>query len=324
MSLPETQRVIQGDQNGEPIFKDVPLPKPSQNEVIVKVEFAPVNPTDLIRLKGFYGDNKIIGSEGSGVVVAVGENLKVPHKIGDKVHIIGPGTYAQYIVVKSESVFPILVKDLSLEEAASHFVNPATVHYMSYLAEKGGHKAAIHTAGSSALGRMFIRYFKLKGIKTINIVRRDDYTEELLKEGADYVLNSKAPDFEEKFKEIATKENATIAFDAIAGDFTNKVVKAQPPRSTVYIYGLLGGNEIKNISIPDLFQRKTIATVYLPDYLEDSNEQQLQNIFKETHGLLNTVFKSNVIKVFPLDQIKEALAYYQENSSKGKILLKPN
>ena len=74
---------------------------------------------------------------------------------------------------------------------------------MGHLVKKRGHKAAIHTAGSSALGRMFIRYFKEIGVKTINIVRRDGVIEELKNEGADYVLNSKAADFEEKLRDCA-------------------------------------------------------------------------------------------------------------------------
>jgi len=325
MSLPQTQIALQGDENGQPIFKEIPLPKPSQNEVIVQIKNAPINPTDLLRLKDFYGDgNTRAGLEGSGIVVAVGENLKVPHKVGDRVHVIGPGAFSQYLVAKSENVSPILQDDLSFEDAASHFVNPATVYYMGVVAEQGGHKAAIHNAGSSALGRMLIRYFKHKGIKLINIVRRDDVVEELKKEGADYVLNSTAPDFEERLKELAEKENATIAFDAIGNDATNKILKAQPPKSIIYIYGVLGGNEIKSISIPALFQQKTITSLYVVDYIESLNNEDLQKVYKETHSLIPTVFKSNIIKVFPIDEIKEAFAFYQENSSKGKILLKIN
>jgi len=324
MSLPQTQKIIQGDQNGEPVLLEVPVPKPSQNEVLVKIEYAPVHPYDLMILKGYHGGNKLVGSEGSGVVVAVGENLKYSHKIGDKVHVIGLGTYAQYMIAKSEKVFPILHKDLSFEDSATHYVNPATVHGMAYLAEKGGHKAAVQTVGSSVLGRMFIRYFKLKGIKTINIVRKDEYIEELKKEGADYVLNSQDQDFEEKLKEITAKENATIAFDAICGNFTNKVLTALPPKSTLYIYGLLDGDKIKEISVPALFQRKSIACHVVTHYLEDADEQKYQKIFNDIHTLLPDVFNSKILKVFPMEQINEGFAYFKTNKSIGKILIKPN
>jgi len=324
MALPQTYKVIKGDQNNQPLIQEILLPKPSQNQVLVKMEFTPINPIDLLTFKNFYGDREAIGLEGSGVVVAIGDNLKISHKVGDKVHVVGRGTFAQYILAKSEDISPILQDDLSFEDAASHYINPSTVYYMGMVAEQGGHKAAIHTASSSALGKMLIRYFKHKGIKLINIVRRDEVIEELKKEGADYVLNSTAPDFEERLKELAEKENATISFDAIGGDFTNKVLKAQPPKSSLYIYGFLEGNEIKNISIPELFKGKSISALYLVGYVEGLSVEEAQRIYKETHKLLPTVLYSKIIKIFPLEQIKEALDYYLENGSKGKILLKLN
>jgi len=324
MSLPETQKIIQGDENGQPIFKEVPLPKPSQNQVTVKIEFTPINPVDLARLAGFNGGSDSIGSEASGIIVAVGENLKIPHKIGDRVHVTGPGTFGQYLVTSSENCFPILYDDLSLEDAASHYINPATVYFMGVLADQGGHKAAIHTAGASALGRMFIKYFKMKGIKTINVVRRDEYIEELKKEGADYVLNSKAPDFEKQFKEIAHKENATIAFDAISGEFTNVVLKCQPTNSICYISGVLEGAELNKISVLELLNKKKIGGLYLFRELEDLNEEETQKVFKEVHKLIPTAFKSNIYEVFPMDKIKEAIDVALKNASKGKVLLKPN
>jgi len=196
---------------------------------------------------------------------------------------------------------------------------------MGALAQQGGHKAAIHTVGSSALGRMLIRYFKEKGIKTINIVRRDDYTQELKDEGADYVLNSTAPDFETQLKEIAEKEQATIAFDAIAGDFTNKVLTALQPGATCYIYGGLGGRAVNSISIMELFKGKKITAFSLTPYIEElAKTGKIGEFFNEIHTRLDTTFKSNVQKVFKLDEIVEAEAYYQGNSSKGKILLQPN
>ena len=329
MSLPETYKVVRSNPGGDPTVVEIPLPKPSENQVLVKVEFAPINPTDLLRMRGFYGNLSeeqahLQGSEGSGIVIAIGANLKFPLKVGDRVHVVGPGTFGQYLLAKSQNCFPIQHNDLSFEEAASHMVNPATVYYMGIVADNGKHKTVIHTAGSSALGRMLMRYFKQKGIKLINIVRREEYVEELLENGADYVLNSQAPDFEEKLKEIAEKENATLAFDAIGGDFTNKVLKAQPPNSTCHIYGALSGNDIKGISIMELFKSKTIAPLFLPLYTKTLNEEQYREFVTKAHELLPTVFKSNVQKVFKIDDIKEALAYYHENSSKGKILIKPN
>ncbi len=329
MSLPETYKAIIGNEKGETLVKELPLPKPSTNQVLVKVEFTPINPTDLNKIRGFYGkpadySTSLNGSEGSGVIVAVGNDLKYPFKVGDRVHIWGAG-WGQYVLLESDRVSHILQNDLSFEDAASHWINPATVYYMGVVAERGNHKAAIHTAGSSALGRMLIRYFKQKGIKLINIVRRDEYIEELKKEGADYVLNSQAPDFEERLKEIAEKENATLALEAVGGSFTNKIFKSQPAGSELLIYGILEGPEIFNIGIMELFKKKTIGSLFLPVYTEEVKRKgELDKFYDEVHQLLPTVFRSHVQKVFKIDDIKEAIAYYNDNSSKGKILIKPN
>jgi len=330
MSLPETYKAVSATENGEAIILEVPLKKPTTDQVLVKVEYAPINPTDLAKIQGFFGKNNDYtksfngaeGSEGSGIVVAVGENLKNPFKVGDRVHV-NRGSWGQYLLANSQDISHILQEDLSLENAASHWINPATVYHMGCVAEKGGHKAAIHTAGSSALGRMLIRYFKHKGIKLINVVRREEYIEELKKEGADYVLNSQAADFEEKLKEIAEKENATIAFDAIGGDFLNKVLKAQPAGSLCLSYGALSGEDVKNVSIMELFKGKTVGGLAMWDLVaEFTKKGEFQKLTDEVHSLLPNVFSSHVQRVFKLDDLKEAIEFYQANSSKGKILLK--
>lgn len=326
-TLPETYKAIVAVKFGEPPkIATLPLPKPGNNQILVKVAFAPMNPSDIDSQNGKYGlpSGTLVGLEGSGIVVALGENLKIPFTIGQKVHLRGPGTWGEYIVVNTNAAYPIQ-GDLSLEQAAPHIVNPGTALYMARMAIEGGHKAAIHTAGSSALGRMLIRYCKWKGFPLINIVRRDDYIQELKDEGADYVLNSSAPDFEAKLKEIAEKEQATIAFDAIAGDLTNKVITAQPAGSVCNVYGGMGGHFVTNISIMELFKGKKISGHNFAAYFEGLIKAgKDEEFFNEIHSKLDTIFKTNVQKVFKMDEIVEALAYYEKNSSKGKILLQPN
>jgi len=329
MSLPETYKAIIGNEKGEISVKGFPLPQPSKNQVLVKVEFAPLNPTDFMKINGFYGKpadygTALHGSEGSGVVVAVGNSLKYPFQVGDRVHIWAE-SWGQYVLTESDNLSHILQRDLSFEDAASHWINPATVYYMGVLADRGGHKAAIHTAGSSALGRMLIKYFKSKDIKLINIVRKEEFVEELEREGADYVLNSQAPDFEERLKEIVEKENATLAFDAIGGDFTNKILKAQPAESEALVYGTLAGFQVKNVDIQELFKGKRVGSLFMPTYAEQLKKKgEFEKFRDDVHNLLPTLLGSSVQKVFKIDDIKEAAAYWKENSSKGKILIKPN
>ncbi len=327
MSLPQTYKAVQPDEKGQPILKEFPLQQPSTNQVLVRVEFSPINPTDIFKLAGDYNSYdpySRYGSEGSGIVAAVGDNLKRSFKVGDRVHTRF-GSWSQYLLTDSEEVYPVLQEDISLEDASAHWVNAATVHHMGALAERGGHKAVIHTAAASAVGKMLIKYFKPRGIKVINVVRRDEQVEELKKEGADYVLNSTTPDFEEKLKELAEKEKATLAFEAVAGEFTNVILRSQPTGSTCLVYGALTGWDVKNISIMELFKGKTIGGQYLPDHMEEyAKRGELEKLFTELHELLPTVFKTHIHKSFKVEDIKEAFAYYEKNSSKGKVVLKLN
>src|SRR4051812_34589445 len=108
MSLPETYRALVSQGKGQnPIVKELPVPKPGKNQVLVKMEFSPLNPSDIGVMKGTYRmDTKheilLVGFEGSGTVAAVGEDLNIPHKVGDRVHVQGLGTIGQYLLTISE------------------------------------------------------------------------------------------------------------------------------------------------------------------------------------------------------------------------------
>lgn len=329
-ALPETYKILYGSSasGGQPRIEEVPLSKPGNNKVLVKMEFAPINPSDIGVMQGNRKYANLtphpVGLEGSGIVVATGDNLKVSHQVGDRVHVAGYGTMGQYLLTEAEDCSPIH-DNLSFEEAASHVVNPGTVYYMGLKVQQGGHKAAIHTVGASALGKMLIRYFKHKGIKLINIVRKDEQIEELKKEGADYVLNSQGPDFEAQLKEIAEKEKATIAFDAISGGFTAKILKNQPRNSITYVYGGLEGSDIIGLDLKDLVEGKSVSVLLLFDLTNKLRAKgELTNFYEEVHALLPTIFRTEIQRVFKLEEINEAVSYYQANSSKGKVLIKPN
>ena len=330
MSFPESYLALRKiDQNQDPQFIKFPFEKPSKNEVIVKVEYAPIHPSDNDMMKGLYTIDPskpgLLGSEGSGVIVAIGEDLKIPHKVGDKVYIVSWGTYTQFITLQSENA--ILIKNgLSLEEASCHFINPGTAYEMAIRAIEGGHKAAINTAASSDLGRMLIRLFKHKGIKLINIVRNDKYIEELKKEGADYVLNYQNPNFENELSELIEKEEVSVAFDGIGGDFVETLLKLLPnnSKSTVFGYGNVSGSSHTkfNFIIP-IVGEKTFRGLGFSTYFREltKNGKALEYL-EEVHALLPTVLKPKIIKIFKIEDVKEARDFFEANKTTGKILLK--
>jgi len=231
----------------------------------------------------------------------------------------GLGTWAEYALINSEDAIPIPAEN-TLEEAASSWVNPATVVQMiEDEVKKGGHKAVIHSAGASTLGKMLIRELKEVGVKSINLVRREEYIQELKDLGADYVLNIKDKDFEEKLKKIANDESATICFESIGGELTGKILNAMPPGSHLLMYGSLGSGNIQ-ISVGALFAKKVVRAVSLEQHVGGPEEKQ--ELESKIQKKLKTTLKTEVVKVYGFEEVNEALEYYGKNTSKGKVLLR--
>jgi len=312
-----------------PRIVELPIPKPGENQILIKMAFAPINPTDILCSQAFYrlsGQSPyLVGMEGSGTIVKLGLGVDSnSYKVGEKVHVHLFGAHAQYALASPSNVIPIK-GDLSLEEAASHFVNPSAAAHFVALAQRGGHKAILNTAASSALGKMVIRAMKEIGVKTVNTVRQDKYIEELKALGADYVLNTEAPDFDEKLKEITEKEGVTLAFDAVNGDFTDKLVRLLPANSTVHVYGLFGGTKYSIFENKEFEDGKSIHGLMAGTYVHEFIEKgELNKLYEDMHSRLKTTYKTDIQKVYPLDEIVEAIEFSEKNAAKGKVLIKMN
>jgi NADPH:quinone reductase len=227
-------------------LKRVEIPAPRDSEVVVRVEAAPINPTDLglmigaadlsslqevgtadepalaftvpaPRLGGMrrrMGLSLPVGTEGAGTVIAAGRNaagLK-----GKRVAVMGEGIYADYRLVDSRDVLP-LPEGASAADGAAMFVNPLTALGFVETARSEGHKAIVHTAAASNLGQMLQRICLADDIPLINIVRSGEQANILRGIGASYVLNSNEEEFGARLADLIEQTGATIAFDAIGG-----------------------------------------------------------------------------------------------------------
>ena len=131
MENKKTMKAVTIVEWGKLEYKDMPIPKVSKNLILVKVAYSPINPSDLGTIKGGYPSGMTPptpgGFEGSGEVVEVGEDLVVPHKVGDKVAFITKAAWAEYTLVESFMASPIISEN-SLKDAACNFINPGTVY----------------------------------------------------------------------------------------------------------------------------------------------------------------------------------------------------
>jgi len=227
---------------------EVDVPEPSADEVLVRIEATPINPSDLGLLFGAADVTKAkvsgsagrpvltapvpenamkamagrldksmpVGNEGAGVVVKAGSSAAAQALMGKKVAMIGGAMYAQYRCMKAEQCL-LLPDDATPAEGASCFVNPLTALGMVETMRREGHRALVHTAAASNLGQMLNRICIQDGIPLVNIVRRKEQVELLKAQGAKFVCNSESPDFMAELTEALAATGATIAFDAIGG-----------------------------------------------------------------------------------------------------------
>jgi len=226
----------------------VPTPVPAANEVVVRVEAAPLNPSDLgllfagadmtkasqrgtkdqplvaarvpeAALKSMaarFDVSMPVGNEGAGIVVEAGSSEAAQGLLGKAVAALGGAMYSQYRCVPVEQCLP-LPKGATPAEGASSFVNPLTALGMVETMRGEGHKALVHTAAASNLGQMLNRICLKDGISLVNIVRNQAQVDLLRAMGAAHVCNSNSPTFVQDLIEALSATGATIAFDAIGG-----------------------------------------------------------------------------------------------------------
>ena len=227
---------------------DVPTPEPADDEVVVRVEAAPINPSDLgllvgaadmstakafgtkdspvvtakvpdgaMRAMGARIDQSLpVGNEGAGVVIKTGASDAAKALMGKTVAMIGGAMYAQYRTLKARDCQP-LPEGTTAAEGASWFVNPLTALGMTETMRREGHKALVHTAAASNLGQMLNKICIKDGIALVNIVRSKEPADILHKIGAKYVVDSSVPGFLDDLTNALVETGATIAFDAIGG-----------------------------------------------------------------------------------------------------------
>ncbi len=226
----------------------VPMPEPAADEVVVALQAAPINPSDMIGMLVFAdpasartsgsGTRPVtlldvpeaamgaawarldqplpMGGEGAGLVTAAGGGAAAQALLGRRVGIVGAASYARYRAVKAADCLP-LPEGATAADGAGWFVNPMTVLGMVDTMRAEGHTALVHTVGASNLGQMLNRVCRTDGIGLVNIVRSDAQGALLRAAGAAHVCNSTASGFAQDLLAALEATGATLAFDAIGG-----------------------------------------------------------------------------------------------------------
>ena len=227
---------------------EVAIAEPAADEVIVRVEATPINPSDLGLLfgagdmanakasgtaqqpvitapvpeaamramAGRLDESMPVGNEGAGTVVKTGSSDAAKALLGKTVAMIGGAMYAQFRTMKVRDCL-VLPAGATAADGASCFVNPLTSLGMVETMRREGHKALVHTAAASNLGQMLNKICIKDGVALVNIVRNAEQAALLRGIGAKYICDSTAPTFMEDLTQVLVETGATLAFDAIGG-----------------------------------------------------------------------------------------------------------
>ena len=254
------------------------FPAPTGNQVLVKMEAAPINPSDLAILtsaadfetaeyspgkvvarmpepflsgqKGRHGQRLPAGNEGAGTVIATGDSDMAKALMGQRVACVPGNAFSQYALADAMMCLPF--GDHSAETGASSFVNPMTALGFVETAKMEGHSAIIHLAAASNLGQMLNRICIEDGMKLVNIVRKQEHVDLLKSQGAQYVVNSSADTYMADLRAAIAETGAYLGFDPIGGgQASDSVLKAmeQVAASQMGEFSRYGSNQQKKMYI---------------------------------------------------------------------------
>jgi NADPH2:quinone reductase len=351
---------------------DVDVPEPQDDEVLVRVQAAPINPSDLGLMLGGADIGTVtasgtaerpvltaaippammkamaarldeplpVGNEGAGVVVKAGSAPEAQALMGRTVAALGGGMYGQYRCLKVDQCL-VLPEGTAPADGASCFVNPLTALGMVETMRLEGHKALVHTAAASNLGKMLNRICLADDVALVNVVRRPAHVELLKSMGARHVCDSSSETFMEDLTDALAETGATIAFDAIGGGrLASQILTGMETainrtaggfnrygssvHKQVYIYGGLdrGPTELNR----NFGMAWSVGGWLLMPFLQRVGADAANELKQRVAAEIDTTFASDYTKVVSLAQAlqPDEIAVYGRQATGEKYLIDPS
>lgn len=323
-------------QYGEPAqvltVEERPVPEPGKEEARVRILATPVNPSDLLYIRGLYSGVQPrfpapVGFEGVGIVDALGPGA---HDLapGQRVSIVNGqgGNWAEYALVPARDLIPVAA-DVPDEQVASFVINPASAILMlrHVLAVPRG-EWLLQSAAGSEIGRMIIRLARRDGIRTINVVRRPESVAELKQLGADTVIVSTDGPIDQQVRDITGQEGVGYAIDPVVGETGTQMFKALREDGRMLVYGSLTGEPIRVGDDPRyiLAGRRVLEVFWLGYWLPRLGAGERRQLM----GAIADLIKDGTLETSPgrrysLDEIDAAVTQAESAGRKGKVFLVP-
>lgn len=324
MEVPEVMRAVLY-RDGSPVVEDVPVPKPSRDQVLIKVAAAGMNRADIMQRMGHYdpprGASKIPGLEVSGKVVRGGEHFSVGKSV---CALLEGGGYAEYVVVSAGQVLPI-PEGMSLVNAGGIMEVAATVisNLDDTVRVRGGQWVLVH-GGSGGIGTFALQFLKLVGARTIATASSSQKCDWALRHGADHAINYREQDFVEAVNQITANVGVDVILDVVGAKYLKQNVDALADGGRLVVIGLQGGVSAQ-LNLGELLAKRAgiIATA-----LRSRSAADKAGIVSRVHEVVWPALREGTIvtrvdEVFPLERVLEAQQYFNSGQHVGKVILVP-
>ena len=317
-------RAVQLIAYGDPIeglkYVDIPEPEaPGPDQVLIAVEFSPLNQSDLLLARGMYGTRPalptVIGNEGVGRVLAVGANVEKV-KVGDRVLApLSSFTWRERMIAPANGLFA-LPPDADPQQLSMLAINPPTAALLlsEYVNLKPG-EWVVQNSANSAVGRWVIAFAKTRGLKTVNIVRRRELVPELQAIGGDVVVVD-SPDVSKEIKAAVGQAELRLALDGVSGPASGVIASTLSPHGTLVLYAAMSKGPMSISPLDVIFKPLTVRGFWLGH--PESTAKSAPAIAQAAEMIASGRVHIPVAAAYPLSSIKEAVAHAQRG---GKILL---
>ena len=325
-------RQLQLMAHGEPSdvikLKTVAEPVPGQEEVLVSMEAAPLNPSDFLLVRGMYGVHPAlpfpVGAEGVGRVTKTGS--KVDDSLSGKRVMIVPsyeqGTWAEQVVVPVRNIVP-LSGDADPLQLSMLGINPVTAYLLlsQYVSLMPGDWLG-QTAANSAMGQYIIKFAKLAGVKTLNVVRREEAADQVRQFGGDHVV-LQGDKLQKEIEDALGGKKLSLVLDTVGGTPVGDLAKSLKTGGSIVVYGMQSG-QFPAVSPKDFIYRGlSLHGFWLINWIRNAPRTEIQEVYQKLGGLVaDGSLSATVDHVYPLDLFKEAFEQSLKPNRSGKILFK--
>lgn len=306
---------------------ELQLPEPSAGQVRVRVLAAPINPSDVLTLTGEYGMlpplPAIGGNEGVGRVEALGEGVQSP-KVGQMVLLPpGCGSWASALNLAADKLIPLPEADP--QQLAMLTVNPPTAALLlSEFVTLAPGDWVIQNAANSGVGGYLVQLARLRGFKTVSVVRRESAVEAVRNEGGDVVLVD-GPDLAQRVREATGGAAIRLGIDAVGGPATDRLAACLAEGGIVVNYGMMSGEPCQVSPSAIVFRDVSLRGFWLAKWFRSATPAQQMALFGELTGLIASgKLHARIAATYDLTQIREAVAAAAGGERDGKVLIVPS